>query len=87
MIGLIGGGYWGKNLIRNFHDLGALAIVCDSNMDALKRVQAQYPDVQVTQTFSNLINDPDKECPVLFWPIVVSRLAKKEISVFSVSLW
>ena len=28
-IAVVGIGYWGKNLVRNFHELGALAALCD----------------------------------------------------------
>ena len=28
-VGVVGCGYWGKNLIRNFSELGALRVVCD----------------------------------------------------------
>ena len=30
-VAVIGSGYWGKNLVRNFHHLGALKIICDKN--------------------------------------------------------
>src|SRR5947209_3433117 len=30
-VAVVGAGYWGKNLVRNFHDLGVLALVCDAN--------------------------------------------------------
>jgi predicted dehydrogenase len=29
-VAVVGCGYWGKNLVRNFHQLGALAMVCDA---------------------------------------------------------
>ena len=28
---VVGAGYWGKNLIRNFFELGALGAICDNN--------------------------------------------------------
>lgn len=59
MLALIGGGYWGGNLIRNFHALGVLSIVCDHDDDALKRVMEQYPGLNVTRSFSGLLNNPD----------------------------
>lgn len=46
-IAVIGAGAWGRNLIRNFHDLGALAMICDTRPEARAQMQAQYPDVQV----------------------------------------
>ena len=30
-IAIIGAGYWGKNLIRNYNELGALKTICDTN--------------------------------------------------------
>jgi UDP-2-acetamido-3-amino-2,3-dideoxy-glucuronate N-acetyltransferase len=41
-IAVIGNGYWGKNLVRNFHALGALKCVCDSRTEALQEAQAQF---------------------------------------------
>ena len=32
-LALIGGGYWGKNLVRDFYNLGALHTVCDINTE------------------------------------------------------
>ena len=29
-IAVVGCGYWGKNLVRNFHQLGALALICET---------------------------------------------------------
>ena len=42
-IGVIGAGYWGANLIRNCHQLGVLAAVCDSELRALDTVRSKYP--------------------------------------------
>ena len=36
-IAVIGTGYWGKNLVRNFHDLKVLHTICDSNPDTMRR--------------------------------------------------
>lgn len=33
-VAVVGCGYWGKNLVRNFHALGALAVVCDSRLES-----------------------------------------------------
>ena len=32
-VACIGAGYWGKNLIRNFHQLGALRMICESDAE------------------------------------------------------
>src|ERR1700733_12698066 len=41
-IAVIGSGYWGKNLVRNFHALGVLKSVCDSRTEALQEAQKQF---------------------------------------------
>jgi UDP-2-acetamido-3-amino-2,3-dideoxy-glucuronate N-acetyltransferase len=41
-IAVIGAGYWGKNLVRNFHALNALQTVCDSSEETLIRIHNQY---------------------------------------------
>lgn len=43
---VVGAGYWGKNLIRNFHALGALACICDNNEVTLAAFRKQYPGVE-----------------------------------------
>ena len=45
-IAVIGTGYWGRNHVRNFHALGALAAICDSNPAAVAGVAKDYPGVQ-----------------------------------------
>ena len=39
-VACIGGGYWGKNLIRNLHDLGALSLICEVDGDTQERLRA-----------------------------------------------
>jgi UDP-2-acetamido-3-amino-2,3-dideoxy-glucuronate N-acetyltransferase len=41
-VGVIGCGYWGKNLIRNFHELGALAALCDNEQERLDGQKEKY---------------------------------------------
>ena len=35
-VAVVGAGYWGKNLVRNFHDLNALGTVCDSDQERVE---------------------------------------------------
>ncbi len=41
-VAVIGCGYWGRNLVRNFSDLGALAAVCDTDPELAQQFGAQY---------------------------------------------
>ena len=50
-VAVVGAGYWGKNLVRNFADLGALAAVCDSDSDRLGAFAQQYPGAKLLHAF------------------------------------
>ena len=56
-LGLIGGGYWGKNLIREFNSVGILDTICDINDEALKKYNLEYPNVKTTNDWNNILND------------------------------
>jgi predicted dehydrogenase len=57
-VGIIGYGYWGPNLTRNFYELpGAdLVVITDLNAERLKQAQSKYPQNQVTQDYRKLFN-------------------------------
>ena len=48
-IAVTGCGYWGKNLVRNFAELGVLHTICDTDSVILEQLAAKYPDV-ITET-------------------------------------
>ncbi len=56
-IGVIGMGGWGKNLVRNFHRLGALHSVCDADRNLKKQVEESYPGVTFTSDVEDLLHD------------------------------
>ena len=57
-IAVIGNGYWGKNLVRNFHALGVLKCVCDSRTEALQEAHAQF-DVDTCSSLKTILDDPE----------------------------
>lgn len=58
-IGLIGGGYWGKNLIREFNNINALHSICDINVDALKSYNEIYSNVHTTTSWDEVLNNSE----------------------------
>ena len=58
-VAVIGCGLWGRNIVRNFYNLNALSMVCDIDEENLKKVSEQYPEVQVTKDYNDIINNPD----------------------------
>ena len=57
-LALIGAGYWGKNLARNFHQLGSLALVCDASEAILAQQAAACPGIRTTQSVEDVFSDP-----------------------------
>jgi len=54
-VAVIGSGYWGRNLVRNFHDLGALAAVCDSDRAVAEELSKKYPSVRFVATTEEVL--------------------------------
>ena len=64
-VAVIGCGYWGKNLVRNFSALGALTAVCDSDPETLARVAEQYA-IRTYASYPELLAQVDLQPPGLF---------------------
>jgi predicted dehydrogenase len=58
-IGQVGAGAWGKNLLRHFSgsDLSELIVCCDGDPAARQRVHEAYPDMEMTDDFTRLLQD------------------------------
>jgi UDP-2-acetamido-3-amino-2,3-dideoxy-glucuronate N-acetyltransferase len=56
-IALVGCGYWGKNLCRNFHALSALSAVVDATEDGQITARSLVPDVQITDSMEDVLSD------------------------------
>ena len=56
-IAVVGGGYWGPNLIRNFNALGALGAICDRSPAVLSKLHAEYSEVKAYAEFEDVLND------------------------------
>ncbi len=67
-IGVAGHGYWGRNLVRNFFELGALRTVCDGNPLAEAVVREKYPEVIFCRDYSDVLADADIQAVVLATP-------------------
>lgn len=78
-VAVVGSGYWGKNLVRMFHELGALRTVCDTEPDVLEHIQSKYA-VRTTQFFDDLLLDPSIDAVVIAAPAVLHcDLARRAI--------
>lgn len=70
-IGIIGYGYWGPNLVRNFAETPGLAVagVADLDQKRLDTVQKRYPGVKTTTRFQDLLEDPSIDAIAVATPV------------------
>ena len=71
-IAVIGAGYWGKNLVRNFYQIGVLKTICDGEQSTLKQMSLTYPEVQVSDNTDAVLNDGEIEGVVIAAPAVMN---------------
>jgi len=70
-IGVVGLGYWGPNLARNFAAISGceLTWLCDASLEARDRLAPSFPSAHVTENLDDLLNDPDLDAVALATPV------------------
>ncbi len=87
-IAVIGSGFWGKNLVRNYQQLGVLRTVCDNDVSHLAGLDQQCPGVTLTGDYDSVLADPGVAGVVIALPAALhyefgrrALLASKDIYV------
>lgn len=81
-VGLIGYGYWGPNLLRNFSVLDGVKIVsvCDNDKKALDRARKQYPALDFFTNYRDITDSPQIDAVVIVTPVSMHfELAKRAL--------
>ncbi len=70
-VAVIGCGYWGPNLIRNFSALSAcqMALMCDASRDRLAHMKGLYPWVETTHSVDEVMSRKDIDAVAICTPI------------------
>ena len=68
---VLGYGYWGPNLVRNFmtYSDAQVVSVCDRDSMRLEKVQSLYPTVKITTRSEDLISDTEVDAVVIATPV------------------
>jgi len=75
-IGVLGTGYWGKNLLRNFAELNALSAAFDISDEAKRRTIDKYPGIKHCTDEKDLFTDPNIDAVAIATPAAThARLA------------
>jgi len=70
-VAIVGYGYWGPNLVRNYIDLpgAAIELVCDERVSQLEKAHARYPSLPLTRRYDEVLGSGDVDAIVLATPI------------------
>ena len=77
-IAVVGCGYWGKNLVRNFYELKSLYAICDIDEYRLKAFQEKYLNLTIYNKFQALLKDPNAKAIVISTPAATHYNFAKE---------
>ncbi len=81
-VGLVGYGYWGPNLLRNFHETEGLEVTrcVDLRPERRDAVSKRYPTVQVSADADEILSDSEIDAVVLATPVFTHHeLAKRAL--------
>jgi predicted dehydrogenase len=82
-VGVIGLGYWGPNLVRNFCTVAESAVVlaCDLQAERCQKIAALYPSIRCTQHVEDVLGHPDINAIAIATPVHTHYpLAKKALN-------
>ncbi len=70
-VGVVGCGYWGPNLVRNFRSIPScrLKVMCDISEERLTHLKSLYPEVECETDFNRLKDDPELDAIVVALPV------------------
>lgn len=77
-IGVLGTGYWGKNLLRNVGELGALAAIADSNPETALAFSRQYPSAVRHESAADMFADPNVDAVMIATPAATHGALTKQ---------
>jgi len=81
-VAVVGCGYWGPNLIRNFYALPECKVryVCDKDEKRLAHMKQLYPSVEPTKEFEKIVGDKEVDAVIVATPVHLHyELAKKAL--------
>ena len=81
-MGVIGYGYWGPNIVRNFSRLDNVKVIsiCDNNPDSARRAAKDYPHIEVISHYNDLVRSPMIDIIAIVTPVSTHyELAKKAL--------
>ena len=77
-VAIVGSGYWGKNLVRNYHEIGSLKLICDKDESSILQLKNKYPELENVFAFSDVLSRDDIQAVVIATPAETHYSMTKE---------
>ncbi len=70
-LGVVGYGYWGPNLVRNFHEADGARVIATSDLDEshLTRLQVRYPTIETTTQYQDILKNSEIDAVAIATPV------------------
>ena len=81
-VGVIGYGYWGPRIVRNFHAAEGctVSLICDAKPDSLQRARKAHPDIPLTCNLSDILSSAEIDAVAVITPVWTHfKLAKEAL--------
>ena len=79
-IGIIGLGYWGRNILRNLCELKAVHTACDRDKDVIEARRKEFFEIEYTQSYKDILSHPQIKAVVISTPAATHyQLAREAI--------
>ena len=78
-VGIIGIGYWGPNIIRNFYSNPNTKVVkcCDLRKERLDFIGRTYPAIETSTDYNDLVKDQNLDLIAICTPVYSTKLLKR----------
>lgn len=77
-VGVVGLGYWGKNILRNLYDMGILRVACDADEDLIAGLKDTYKNLTFTTSTKELLEDASIKAIAIATPAATHYRIVKE---------
>jgi len=86
-IGLVGSGFWGKNILRNLFELEVLHTMCDVNKEIINEYRKSYPNIRITTKIEDILSNPEIIAVAIATPAtthyeIIKKVLKADKDVF-----
>lgn len=77
-VGIIGLGYWGKNILRNLYEMDLVHTACDTSTDIIQERQRTFSDIHYTASFKDILDNQEIKDVIISTPAVTHFQLVKE---------